>query len=316
MEGEYASRLEPIPARAMTHGGKFHADDVFSTALLRLLRPDIRVRRGFRVPEGFDGLVYDIGGGRFDHHQKGAPVRENGTPYAAFGLLWRVYGVCAMERGLPPDRFPGAAEEEAARFDEKFIQPLDRDDNTGCGHALADVVGSFNPAWDGEEPPDRCFEEAVAFAGVILQKRLEVVYASRRAKALVEEALARAEDGVVVLERFAPWKGGLIPSGALFAVYPSQRGGWSAQGVPMENGNGALKCPFPEAWAGRTEQELPGLSGVADLTFCHNNRFLVSARTKEGAVAACRAAQKEQAGSGKGDGAGAENPEAEKAAER
>ena len=52
-----------IPAKAFTHGGKFHADDVFSAALLRILRPDIRIQRGFEVPENFDGLVFDIGDG-------------------------------------------------------------------------------------------------------------------------------------------------------------------------------------------------------------------------------------------------------------
>ena len=47
-----------IPAKGFTHGGKFHADDVFSTALLQILRPDIQVTRGFVVPDDFDGIVY------------------------------------------------------------------------------------------------------------------------------------------------------------------------------------------------------------------------------------------------------------------
>ena len=52
-----------VPAKGFTHGGKFHADDVFATALLRILRPDFAVTRGFEVPEGFEGIVYDIGDG-------------------------------------------------------------------------------------------------------------------------------------------------------------------------------------------------------------------------------------------------------------
>ena len=58
-----------IPANGFTHAGKFHADDVFATALLQILRPDIRITRGYVVPEDFDGIVYDIGFGMFDHHQ-------------------------------------------------------------------------------------------------------------------------------------------------------------------------------------------------------------------------------------------------------
>ena len=76
-----------IPAKGFTHGGKFHADDVFSTALLQILRPDIQVTRGFVVPDDFDGIVYDVGGGMFDHHSEPRECRPNGVPYAAFGLL-------------------------------------------------------------------------------------------------------------------------------------------------------------------------------------------------------------------------------------
>lgn len=57
-------------ATAFTHSGKFHADDVFSAALLLYLNPEITIIRGNRVPEDFDGIVFDIGRGRYDHHQK------------------------------------------------------------------------------------------------------------------------------------------------------------------------------------------------------------------------------------------------------
>ena len=40
-----------IPAKGFTHGGKFHADDVFATALLQILRPDIKITRSFTVPD-------------------------------------------------------------------------------------------------------------------------------------------------------------------------------------------------------------------------------------------------------------------------
>ena len=79
-------------ATAFTHSGKFHADDVFSAALLLYLNPEITITRGNRVLEDFDGIVFDIGRGRYDHHQKDSRVRENGIAYAAFGLLWEELG--------------------------------------------------------------------------------------------------------------------------------------------------------------------------------------------------------------------------------
>ena len=57
-------------AKAFTHSGKFHADDVFSSALLLYLNPQITITRGNRVPEDYDGIVFDIGRGRYDHHQR------------------------------------------------------------------------------------------------------------------------------------------------------------------------------------------------------------------------------------------------------
>ena len=68
-----------IPANGFTHAGKFHADDVFATAL-QIIRPDIRITRGFVVPDDFDGIVYDIGFGMFDHHQEPRQTRANGVP--------------------------------------------------------------------------------------------------------------------------------------------------------------------------------------------------------------------------------------------
>lgn len=79
-------------ASAFTHSGKFHADDVFSSALLLYLNPEITITRGNKVPEDFDGIVFDIGRGKYDHHQKDSRIRENGIPYAAFGLLWEDLG--------------------------------------------------------------------------------------------------------------------------------------------------------------------------------------------------------------------------------
>ena len=67
-------------------------DDIFSSALLLYLNPEIQITRGNQVPEEYDGIVFDIGRGAYDHHQKDSRVRENGIPYAAFGLLWEELG--------------------------------------------------------------------------------------------------------------------------------------------------------------------------------------------------------------------------------
>ena len=132
---------------AITHGGKFHADDVFSTALIKKVNPGINIVRTFEIPDDFDGIVFDIGFGKYDHHQEGADVRDNGLPYAAFGLLWRDFGVTVLTGA---GCLPAQAAKEAARFDEGFIQALDHSDNTGYQNQLADVISDFNPSWDSD----------------------------------------------------------------------------------------------------------------------------------------------------------------------
>lgn len=274
---------------ALTHGGKFHADDVFSTALLKLINPEFKITRVFEVPENFDGIVYDIGGGKYDHHQEDSEIRENGVPYASFGLLWREYGVALLSKGCPQE----IAEQEAKRFDEKFIQPIDQDDNTGCGNLLSGVIGAFNPCWDSAESADECFNDAVNFAIVILKKKIESVFSIQRAKELVEKALSDSKDNIVILPRFAPWKMVLVPSNAEFVVYPSQRGGYSAQVIPKDVDTKEAKCDFPEEWAGKSENELPQISGVETLKFCHKGRFIISTATLEDIIKACKVAQSE-----------------------
>ena len=280
-------QLHELPPYAVTHAGKFHADDVFSGALLRLLRPGIGITRALKVPEHFEGLAFDLGWGEFDHHQQGAPVRENGVPYAAFGLLWRAFGEELLRRGCCAED----ARREAARFDEQFVQPLDLDDNTGCGAPLASVIGSFNPAWDSDDSVDEQYYKAVEFAGVILRRRLEEIWAVCRASVLVREALANMKDGVVELGCYCPWKAVLAHSDAQFVVYPSQRGGFGAQVVPSGE-DGEAPIDFPAAWAGKSAGELIALTGLKTIRFCHNGRFLVTCDEKEDAVAACRLAQR------------------------
>ena len=263
-----------IPARGFTHGGKFHADDVFSTALLKILRPDIKITRGFVVPDNFDGIVYDVGGGMFDLHAEPRETRPNGVPYAAFGLLWRVLGA-----GL-------VGEHQARLMDENFVQPLDLNDNTGEQNSLADAIGSFNPVWDSHDDPDACFWRAVPFAQAVLENEIAAANAVNRADAAVQRAYKNSRDGIVVLPGYMPWKNGLYKSDALFVVYPSQRGGYSAQCV-TDYRTRRSKVPFPAAWAGKPEETLRQISGLG-LRFCHPSRFLITADDKEQAVEACR----------------------------
>ena len=82
-----------IFSEGITHNGIFHADDVFSTALLKIVNPSFSVKRLADIPETTDDLlIYDIGGGKYDHHGSNIKYHDNGRRYASFGLLWNEYG--------------------------------------------------------------------------------------------------------------------------------------------------------------------------------------------------------------------------------
>ena len=82
-------------ANCITHSGTMHADEVFSTAFLDMYLGDVKVYRTNyinhdKVQE--NTLIYDVGRGKYDHHQPDAEKRENDITYCSFGLIWREFG--------------------------------------------------------------------------------------------------------------------------------------------------------------------------------------------------------------------------------
>lgn len=266
-------------ASAFTHSGKFHADDVFSSALLLYLNPEITITRGNKVPEDFDGIVFDIGRGKYDHHQKDSRIRENGIPYAAFGLLWEDLG-CEI-----------LGDELAEKFDEAFVQPLDNNDNTGEKNELASLIGSFNPSWDENGGTDEAFFRAVSVAGMILENKFARYLGNERADKQIEEVLeTRDQTGdsrILVLPEFIPCQKRLSETEVAFVIFPSNRGGYCIQPQKKEYSLN-YKCSFPSEWLGLENEELQKETGLSSATFCHKGGFLMSVGDLSDAIRACQ----------------------------
>ncbi len=266
-------------ASAFTHSGKFHADDVFSSALLLYLNPEITITRGNKVPDDFDGIVFDIGRGRYDHHQKDSRIRENGIPYAAFGLLWEDLG-CEI-----------LGDELAEKFDEAFVQPLDNNDNTGEKNELASLIGSFNPSWDENGGTDEAFFRAVSVAGMILENKFARYLGNERADKRIEEVLeTRDQTGdsrILVLPEFIPCQKRLSETEVAFVIFPSNRGGYCIQPQKKEYSLN-YKCSFPSEWLGLENEKLQKETGLSSATFCHKGGFLMSVGDLSDAIRACQ----------------------------
>lgn len=262
--------------RVFTHSGKFHADDVFSYALLRMINPKLQVQRGNVVPQDFSGIVFDIGGGEFDHHGREAKVRENGVPYASFGLLWQQLGEAVL-----------GEEKQAEKFDFRFVQPLDLNDNTGEPDEIASLIADFNPVWDSDADVDAAFLQATDFAEKILERKFAFAESNMRADAAMEPYLKKADGGILIMDAYVPWKKAVEDTDIEFVIFPSNRGGYCAMGV-KDDIIKEPKCPFPKEWYGKRDGEIQEISGIASLRFCHKTGFMLTADKKEDAVLACR----------------------------
>ncbi|MBI2096365.1 MAG: MYG1 family protein [Candidatus Taylorbacteria bacterium] len=279
----------------VTHSGDFHTDDVFAVAALFSIYPQaviIRTRDKSQISKG--DIVVDVGGiyhpasGRFDHHQTGgAGGRENGVPYAAFGLVWKHFG-----EKLCPDI-------QARRIvDERLVQPIDCFDNGFKGvlpllpgvypYRIEEVVCTFHPTWkENKADTDGIFLEVLILAQRIIEREITRAMHRLEAEGQVVGAYGESIDKrLIVLDEEYPFQEVLTryPE-PIFVVHPDKiNDTWNVRAVrerPREYGN---RKDFPKEWAGMREMELARVSGVNDAIFCHNKLFLAAAKSKEGAI--------------------------------
>ena len=282
--------------RIYIHAGTFHADDVMSVSIVRLLNPAVQYDRIIQVTELDDVyaednvIVADIGGGIFDHHGPAAKTRRDGGPHSACTLLWERFGRDATKACLPQLDDDDVAEVTTKLEDEILFRIADEDNGLFCpGYTLNSIISQINPNWDEDYPcaADVAFTKAVLLMDEILKTALKRYTSQVKGREFVQEALAQKQNGVVILEKYVPWKDYVVTDpDALVMVFPSNRGGWNIQMVPKSLEGFETRIDTPYDWHGVSgpdaEDKMPGM------TFCHRNGFLVSFRTKENAVAAAQ----------------------------
>lgn len=291
-----------IPAFLVTHSGGFHADELLSSVILTRLFPDaqiVRSRDADWITPAPDRVIYDVGrdydpeAGIFDHHQRNAPLREDGQPYSSFGLIWRQFGRDYLRAlGVPE----ADVETIHKSFDVNFVLPVDLMDNgamspSAAGPMLAELtlpmlLESLKPVFDDEAPDaeDRAFVEALGIARVFVEAAIARRAAKARAEAMVLEAIARAGTGrVLELPRGMPYRSAVLKAGAdhlLFVVNPRE-GDWTLNGIRRDEDGFALRADLPLGWAGLTDAALEEATGVPGARFCHNGRFIAVAETRD-----------------------------------
>ena len=198
-------------ANCVTHGGKFHSDEIFATVILSKILTNIKLIRVNEVTDSMresiaNKLVYDIGGGEFDHHQAGGNgQRDNGVKYASCGLIWKSYGKKYLEKcNVKKEHI----EELFLQIDKDLIQYIDANDNGQSTKIdtdyklveLASVISAFNPCWNETVDTDECFMQAYEIAKKYFERFIAREIAKNEAKELVENAIENSKEGIMILE--------------------------------------------------------------------------------------------------------------------
>lgn len=285
--------------KIVTHNGGFHADEVFAIAALQLHlgieNVEIIRTREQSLIDSADwvvdvGGVYDATKLRFDHHQNGAPVRENGVPYAAFGLVWQHIG----------EALSGSVE-IAAKIEEKLVMSIDADDVGMSLYelnekninpvTLAGVVALFCPPRDSGEDVDKAFLKVVDIARDLIEISIKKTKLKEEMKVLVEEKYLSTEDKqVIVFDKPVSCSLLIDYPDTLLMINPSNLEGdsWSVVAVPVKKGTFETRISFPGSWLGLRDEELAQVSGVKDAIFCHKSGYMFKVGSREGALEVAR----------------------------
>ncbi len=287
----------------VTHDSTFHADDLFATATLSILNKGnikiIRTRNPKIIEKG--DYVYDVGGiydeekDLFDHHQKGgAGKRENGIPYASFGLVWKKYGeeICGSKK-------------VAEKIDRKIAQPIDAIDNgvdivssiyKGVSSYGADQVFlDYIPTWkESNRNIDSIFRNQVKRVHKLLEREIEVTKADVEGIDILTNAYSKSGDKrIIVIDNSLPrylYQSTLsVFEEPIYLVYPSGHSGglWKVEAIRKNPTTMENRKSFPESWRGYFDGDkiLVENTGVSDAYFSHKGGFLMGALSYEGALA-------------------------------
>ena len=273
-------------ADGITHNGTMHADEVFATAFLSLYFGNFKVARVSEVPKDISTktIIYDIGKGKFDHHQTDARIRDNGIKYSSFGLLFEEYGLSYLKKLK--------LKNTKAIYNylvKDFIEAIDAIDNGIFPEiksiykikTVSDVIKIFNPSYGSNDNEDEQFIKAVSLAESILTEELKNVIGKVEAGVKVKKILNKTKGPILILDEYLPYEETVLTSLSgkkiLFAIYPSNRGGYGIKTIPISTTDKTSRVYFPKEWGGLTNDALEKVTGIKGSLFCHTNRFLMTA---------------------------------------
>jgi uncharacterized UPF0160 family protein len=292
--------------RLVTHNGSFHADDLFAAATLSLyldikgIEYEIVRTRDMEVIKNAD-YVFDVGGiydpavKRFDHHQKGGGgKRENGIPYAAFGLVWKHFGMELCENN----------KEVWEMIDREIVSPIDANDN-GIDLGTLNFKNTkiypgwrpfviFEPTWkERENHIDQIFIDQVNKVVELLKREIKVAFDDNECSKIIHNACLNSDyknKSIIFLEESFPrYMYQEILSSypePIYLIYPGLNSGYTVEAINQDPGTFKSRKLFPENWRGMNSvtSDVFKKDNLEGVLFVHGSGFFAKLDTKENAI--------------------------------
>lgn len=282
-------------ANLITHDGKFHPDDVFSTVFLsKYIENPCLYRVGVGAVEDTNAIVYDVGFGKFDHHGPDAKRRPHSNlKYCSFGLLWTEYGHDYLKK----NNYQYINELYTA-IEETLVKQIDGIDNgvfpeIKAEYKLLDldkIIDIFNPTWEEKVDTDINFYKACETAEIIFDNVLRTEYSKIKATMKVLSKIDTVKDNILILDEYLPYQHAIFTSTNPKAkevkviILPSNRGGYCIKPITISEDSKELLVNFPKEYCGLHDEDLIKTSGIKTARFVHASGFLGCTETLEDAI--------------------------------
>lgn len=270
-------------ANCVTHSGKFHVDDVISTIFLSKIIEKVVLLRVSTVENKNlkDKIVYDIGGGEFDHHQKNRNCqRENGIYYSSIGLLWQKFGKEYLEK-LKVKNIDKTFE----YMDNELIQYIDATDNMQTEYLENKISPDFiklcNPQWNENISEEEAFINALKLADEFWNVYIKHAIAEVEAIEIILNKIERCKDCYLVFDKEMPYRKAIKFSNnntVKYMIFKSRREGYDIRTI-------IDTCEFKnEIVQEKDINKSRKLTGINDLIYVDVHGKLCCTETLEGAI--------------------------------